>query len=98
MTAEMEAAQGLWVFGGVAGKGQGNSPARPPRLKPSEATRMRCNGINRRGAACTALGYIRRSAATSFNFNQTVRRETLWVLKGISQISGTPHPTLCSCG
>jgi len=35
------------------------------------------------------------AAATSFNFNQTVRRETLWILKAISQISGTPHPTLC---
>jgi len=64
----------------------------PPRLKPSEATRMRCKGIDRSGAACTVLGYIRRPAATSLN--QTVRRETLWVLKAISQISGTPHPTL----
>src|SRR5215469_1132615 len=40
----------------------------PPRLKPSEATRIRCKGINRSGAACSAT-----------SFNQTVRRETLWV-------------------
>src|SRR5215831_20136342 len=40
----------------------------PPRLKPSEATRMTCKGINRSGAACSAT-----------SFNQTVRRETLWV-------------------
>jgi hypothetical protein len=33
-------------------------------LKPSEATRMRCKGINRSGAACTALSYIGRAAAT----------------------------------
>ena len=48
------------------------------------------------GAACTVLGWIRRPAATSLN--QTVRRETLWILKAISQISGTPHPCLCSHG